>query len=262
MARGAASGGPGSTRRRRGSDDPSRRSPESSGTGWGSKAFRKESELGGHGLCNPPQQGASSLVDGEAMLVDTATHISPASHDDMLGPHDGASAGRPNLGVGSLQRALDHERQAAAVRRASNSAAAVTTDGMPLVWTLRRMWRPDQSRVYGPNLTDYALRHGCRQSGVNAVGARLGMVEQEASMHQVGDTLPGVSLQGVVAALRLLTGTVPRMPDWRPERGLEWACRRWREPRRLRHGYLLNDPALTVLVSLAFARAEIGLQGV
>ena len=38
-------------------------------------------------------------------------------------------------------------------REAVNSADLVTPDGMPLVWTLRKMGFPDQSRVYGPDLT-------------------------------------------------------------------------------------------------------------
>lgn len=34
-----------------------------------------------------------------------------------------------------------------------NSADLVTPDGMPLVWTLRRLGYPQQTRVYGPDLT-------------------------------------------------------------------------------------------------------------
>jgi len=34
-----------------------------------------------------------------------------------------------------------------------NTADIVTPDGMPLVWTLRRLGYPDQKRVYGPELT-------------------------------------------------------------------------------------------------------------
>ena len=33
-----------------------------------------------------------------------------------------------------------------------NGAAIATPDGMPLVWTLRRLGRPGQTRVYGPDL--------------------------------------------------------------------------------------------------------------
>ncbi len=34
-----------------------------------------------------------------------------------------------------------------------NAADLTTPDGMPLVWTLRRLGHPDQERVYGPELT-------------------------------------------------------------------------------------------------------------
>jgi N-acetylglucosaminyldiphosphoundecaprenol N-acetyl-beta-D-mannosaminyltransferase len=38
-------------------------------------------------------------------------------------------------------------------QRMVNSADLVTPDGMPLVWTLRRLGHPHQARVYGPDLT-------------------------------------------------------------------------------------------------------------
>ena len=34
-----------------------------------------------------------------------------------------------------------------------NAADLVTPDGMPLVWMLRRLGYPQQTRVYGPDLT-------------------------------------------------------------------------------------------------------------
>lgn len=44
-----------------------------------------------------------------------------------------------------------------------NAADLVTPDGMPLVWTLRRLGHPEQERVYGPELTlrvlDIAASH-------------------------------------------------------------------------------------------------------
>ena len=40
-----------------------------------------------------------------------------------------------------------------ALRTALSIVDLVTTDGMPLVWTLRRLGLPNQTRVYGPDLT-------------------------------------------------------------------------------------------------------------
>lgn len=41
--------------------------------------------------------------------------------------------------------------------RAIRSAGIATPDGVPLVWTLRRTGRPEQQRVYGPDLMRHAL---------------------------------------------------------------------------------------------------------
>lgn len=95
-----------------------------------------------------------------------------------------------------------------------------------------------------------------RASGANVVWVGLGMPKQELWMHRVRNRLPGVSLMGVGAAFDLLSGTVPQAPDWLQERGLEWAYRLWREPRRLWRRYLVNNPAFAVLALVDVARAR------
>jgi N-acetylglucosaminyldiphosphoundecaprenol N-acetyl-beta-D-mannosaminyltransferase len=84
-------------------------------------------------------------------------------------------------------------------------------------------------------------------SGANLVWVGLGMPKQELWMHHIRARLPGVTLLGVGAAFDLLSGTVPQAPDWIQDRGLEWAYRLWREPRRLWRRYLYNNPAFAVL---------------
>ena len=74
-------------------------------------------------------------------------------------------------------------------------------------------------------------------------------------MDRVRDRLPGVNLLGVGAAFDLLSGTVPQAPDWIQERGLEWAYRLWREPRRLWRRYVFNNPAFALLVALEILRS-------
>ena len=86
-----------------------------------------------------------------------------------------------------------------------------------------------------------------RNSGANVVWVGLGMPKQELWMQSVRDRRPGISLMGVGAAFDLLSGTVPQAPDWLQDRGLEWAYRLWREPRRLWRRYLINNPAFAVL---------------
>ena len=44
-----------------------------------------------------------------------------------------------------------------------NAADLVTPDGMPLVWTLRRLGHPEQERVYGPVLTLHVLDMAAKQ---------------------------------------------------------------------------------------------------
>ncbi|MEE8603232.1 WecB/TagA/CpsF family glycosyltransferase [Euzebya tangerina] len=46
------------------------------------------------------------------------------------------------------------------LRRAIEAADLATPDGVPLVWTLRRLGHPTQQRVYGPDLMEMALPWG------------------------------------------------------------------------------------------------------
>jgi N-acetylglucosaminyldiphosphoundecaprenol N-acetyl-beta-D-mannosaminyltransferase len=48
-------------------------------------------------------------------------------------------------------------RRDPALAKALHSAHVATPDGVPLVWTLRRTARPEQQRVYGPDLMRLAL---------------------------------------------------------------------------------------------------------
>ncbi len=88
-----------------------------------------------------------------------------------------------------------------------------------------------------------------RSSEANLVWVGLGMPKQELWMQGIRERLPGVTLLGVGAAFDLISGTVPQAPDWLQERGLEWAYRLWREPRRLWRRYLYNNPAFAILAA-------------
>lgn len=93
-----------------------------------------------------------------------------------------------------------------------------------------------------------------RRSGAQLVWVGLGMPKQELWMHHIHERLPGVTLLGVGAAFDLLSGTIPQAPDWLQERGLEWAYRLWREPRRLWRRYLYNNPGFVVLDAIESGR--------
>jgi N-acetylglucosaminyldiphosphoundecaprenol N-acetyl-beta-D-mannosaminyltransferase len=105
---------------------------------------------------------------------------------------------------------------------------------------------------------DDAIVGRIRASGANLIWVGLGMPKQELWMHRVRDRLPGVTLLGVGAAFDLLSGTVPQAPDWLQDRGLEWAYRLWREPRRLWRRYLYNNPAFAALATLEVLRSRRG----
>ena len=109
--------------------------------------------------------------------------------DQSAVPADGLPPKSPVLGIpisltsyDEVLALLDHERRRAAeqattlafcnvhsvmsARRDPELARVLArmdvacSDGMPLVWMLRRLVRPDQGRVYGPDLMEAALAHG------------------------------------------------------------------------------------------------------
>ena len=55
-------------------------------------------------------------------------------------------------------------------------------------------------------------------------------------------------LLGVGAAFDVHAGTVTQAPRWMQHSGLEWTYRLGREPRRLWHRYLTNNPAFVLNV--------------
>ncbi|MDW8343194.1 MAG: WecB/TagA/CpsF family glycosyltransferase [Verrucomicrobiae bacterium] len=48
-------------------------------------------------------------------------------------------------------------------QEAVNSADLITPDGMPLVWVLRKLGFPEQTRVYGPDLTLWVLAAAAKE---------------------------------------------------------------------------------------------------
>lgn len=100
-----------------------------------------------------------------------------------------------------------------------------------------------------------------RGSGANVLWVGLGMPKQELWMQRVRERLPGISVLGVGAAFDLLSGTVPQAPDWIQDRGLEWAYRLWREPRRLWRRYLYNNPAFAILATAETLRIRFARYG-
>jgi N-acetylglucosaminyldiphosphoundecaprenol N-acetyl-beta-D-mannosaminyltransferase len=84
------------------------------------------------------------------------------------------------------------------------------------------------------------LAERVRRSGAHLVWVGLGTPKQDRFVAQHRDTL-GVPLVAVGAAFDFHAGAVRQAPAWLRDRGLEWAYRLAREPRRMWRRYLLGN---------------------
>jgi N-acetylglucosaminyldiphosphoundecaprenol N-acetyl-beta-D-mannosaminyltransferase len=72
----------------------------------------------------------------------------------------------------------------------------------------------------------------------------LGNPKQEYLLHDFQSQFhPAVGL-AIGASLDFIAGRVERAPSWMSEKGLEWAYRLYREPKRLWRRYLIRDRAI------------------
>jgi N-acetylglucosaminyldiphosphoundecaprenol N-acetyl-beta-D-mannosaminyltransferase len=84
-------------------------------------------------------------------------------------------------------------------------------------------------------------------SGADLVWVGTGSPRQEAWMARMRPRLGAPVLIGVGAAFDFHAGLVRQAPAWIQRRGLEWAYRLRREPRRLGPRYLRDNPAFLAL---------------
>ncbi|MGW5433702.1 WecB/TagA/CpsF family glycosyltransferase [Streptomyces sp. NPDC004059] len=87
-------------------------------------------------------------------------------------------------------------------------------------------------------------------SGADLVWVGIGAPKQELWMAEHRGRLEAPVLLGVGAAFDFLSGLKPQAPAWMQQRGLEWAYRLMKEPRRLWRRYLVNNPAYLTRVTL------------
>ncbi len=71
------------------------------------------------------------------------------------------------------------------------------------------------------------------------------------------DRLEAPALLGVGAAFDFHAGLKPQAPGWLQQRGLEWAYRLAKEPRRLWRRYLRNNPAYLARIALRPPRLHL-----
>jgi N-acetylglucosaminyldiphosphoundecaprenol N-acetyl-beta-D-mannosaminyltransferase len=88
------------------------------------------------------------------------TPVSLTSYDEVLARLGDRPPDRPTVVACCNVHSVMTARRDTAVAHALRSADIATPDGVPLVWALRRLGRPAQQRVYGPDLMRAALREG------------------------------------------------------------------------------------------------------
>ena len=77
----------------------------------------------------------------------------------------------------------------------------------------------------------------------------LSTPKQERWMAAHRDRLQAAALLGVGAAFDMHAGLLPQAPAWMQRRGLEWAYRLAKEPRRLWKRYLGNNPRFVLAIA-------------
>lgn len=86
-------------------------------------------------------------------------------------------------------------------------------------------------------------------SGARVAFVGLGCPRQEVFSHEMKERL-GMPLLAVGAAFNFHAGQLDQAPRWMQDRGLEWAFRLYKEPRRLWRRYLYLNPLYLTLLAL------------
>jgi len=94
-----------------------------------------------------------------------------------------------------------------------------------------------------------AVLEQIRQAAPHILCVAMGIPRQEKWIQAHRDALNAPVMIGVGGTLDVLSGTVPRAPRWMQQRGLEWAYRLLRNPRKI--GKVLTLPRFVALVLLA-----------
>ena len=91
----------------------------------------------------------------------------------------------------------------------------------------------------------------------DVVWVGIGVPKQEKWMARMRDSLSAPVLIGVGAAFDFHAGLVAQAPAWLQRRGLEWAYRLAREPRRLWRRYLRYNPRFVVGFARQYGRHRL-----
>ncbi|MEK6277755.1 MAG: WecB/TagA/CpsF family glycosyltransferase [Actinomycetota bacterium] len=120
-------------------------------------------------------------------------------------------------------------------------------------------WSPPHRELAGDEEADLAERIDA--SGAQIVWCGISTPRQEKWAARMRPRLAAPVLVTVGAAFDFLAGRASQAPPWMQRRGLEWAYRLGREPRRLGPRYLRNNPAFVAAVARQWRREREARRG-
>jgi exopolysaccharide biosynthesis WecB/TagA/CpsF family protein len=175
----------------------------------------------------------SILLDG-APLVARAERLSGRSWPRLAGSDLADpvldAAERAGVSVGFLGGSY-------VVQRLLSRRLARTRPGLEVAG----MWSPDRS-VLSDDAASLDLAADIAEAAPQILFVGLGKPRQELWISRFGPATGANVLLAFGAVVDFLADAVPRAPRAVADRGLEWAWRLAREPRRLARRYLLDDP--------------------
>ena len=117
-------------------------------------------------------------------------------------------------------------------------------------------WSPPHRELTADEEGEVAARIDEASPGI--VWCGISTPRQEKWVARLRPRLRAPVLVSVGAAFDFLAGRASQAPGWMQRRGLEWAYRLGREPRRLGPRYLRNNPAFVAAVARQYARERRG----
>ena len=99
-----------------------------------------------------------------------------------------------------------------------------------------------------------AIAENINRSGADVVWVGIGVPKQEKWMARMRPLLDAPVLIGVGAAFDFHAGLIPQAPAWMQKRGLEWAFRLMKEPRRLWRRYARYNLRFVAAVAREYLR--------
>ena len=120
-------------------------------------------------------------------------------------------------------------------------------------------WSPPHRELSPEEDREVAAR--IDESGAELVWCGISTPRQEKWVARIRPLVSAPVMISVGAAFDFLAGRASQAPSWMQRRGLEWAYRLSREPRRLGPRYLRSNPAFVAAVTRQYARERRGNDG-